>query len=414
MKHPAINPIGLFLSTLLALNLTACATAPKTQASNSKANSSSAAVDPVPQKNSTEAATGSSAASSLRQSDNSAELSELFSQRDLEQSPDLREAECFTLQDGTDITLNTEGVYVLEGSAKNVTIYVEAGDEDKIQLVLSGLQVENDSVPVIYVKNADKVFLTTVEGSENSLAVTGAFTADGSTNTDAVIFSRDDLVLNGLGALTVNSTDNGISCKDALNITGGTITVTARGHGLEANDLIAVADGTLRITANQDGLHAENKDDDREGQIFIYGGELTVSAVDDGLHGVSIVRIEGGSLNITAAEGIEGTWVQLNGGAVVIQAWDDGINGGRKSASYAVCVEINGGTLEIAMGRGDTDAIDSNGDLKITGGVINITAQSPFDYDGALTHTGGTITVNGVQCSEITNPFAGGPGGRRR
>ena len=63
------------------------------------------------------------------------------------------------------------------------------------------------------------------------------------------------------------------------------------------------------------------------------------------------------------------------------------------------------------MGPGDTDAIDSNGDLTINGGTIDITAQSPFDFDGTGALNGGTITVNGEQVTELTNQMMGGPGG---
>ena len=69
------------------------------------------------------------------------------------------------------------------------------------------------------------------------------------------------------------------------------------------------------------------------------------------------------------------------------------------------------------MGQGDTDGIDSNGDLTITGGTINVTGQSPFDYDGTLTHTGGKLIVNGSETTEVTNQYAGGqqggPGGQQ-
>ena len=74
-------------------------------------------------------------------------------------------------------------------------------------------------------------------------------------------------------------------------------------------------------------------------------------------------------------------------------------------------VEINGGELTIDMGQGDTDAVDSNGDLKITGGKITITAQSAFDYDGTVTFTGGTVIVNGTQVTTITNQLMGGEQG---
>ena len=414
MKRIEMKKRGaLILALLLAFTLTACAvdadaaqSETKSQSGSANAQSTAAQKESTSQSNTSQSSTSQSAAAQ-------GDVSELFSKRDLAQSADLSEAVSYTVSDGEDITISTEGVYVLSGSAKNVTVVVDAGDEDKVQLVLDGLCVTNDDSPVIYGKNADKIFVTTAEGSENSLSVTGTFTADGSTNTDAVIFSRDDLVLNGLGSLEISSTDNGISGKDEIKITGGVLRVSAADHGIEANDGIAVADGTITVTSRQkDGLHAENEDDSREGWIYIGGGTLNVSAADDGLHAVSIVRIDGGSIEIKAAEGIEGTWVQINDGEISISASDDGINGARKSSAYTTCVEINGGSLNITMGQGDTDGIDSNGNLIITGGTISVSGQSAFDYDGTLTHTGGTIIVNGTETDQITNQFAGGMGGQ--
>ena len=53
------------------------------------------------------------------------------------------------------------------------------------------------------------------------------------------------------------------------------------------------------------------------------------------------------------------------------------------------------------MADGDTDGIDSNGDINIYGGTINVTGSSTFDYDGSATYTGGTIIINGVQVDSI-------------
>ena len=84
-----------------------------------------------------------------------------------------------------DIHIDAAGVYVLGGSASNVTVYVEAGDEDKVQLVSDGVEITNDDFPCIYVKSADKVIITT--SADSALSVTGTFTADGETNTDGVM-----------------------------------------------------------------------------------------------------------------------------------------------------------------------------------------------------------------------------------
>ena len=332
--------------------------------------------------------------------------SELFTERDLTQTADLSEAKTINVSDGQTVTITEEGVYVLTGSAKNACIVIDAADEDKVQLVLDALSIVNEDQPCILVENADKVFLTSAEGSENTLNVTGAFAGE----EDAAVYARDDLVLNGLGTVTVSSTGDGIRTNDDLKLTGGTWVVNAADTALKAHESISAADGVYTLTAGSDGLHAENNDDDTTGSIAIQGGTFTIQAGDDGIHATTTVTVEGGALTISAAEGIEATQVIVNDGTVSIQASDDGINAGRKSSALSAKIEINGGEITVVMGSGDTDGIDSNGDLIITGGVIDVTGQSTFDYDGTCTFTGGTVIVNGTQTDTIPNQMMGGGG----
>ena len=334
---------------------------------------------------------------------------ELFTERDLTQTADLSDAKEIALQSGKNVTITKAGVYRVTGSAENVTIIVDAGDEDKVQLVLDGVSVTNADAPCIYVRNADKVFVTL--SGDNSLSVTGQFTADGDTNTDGVIFSKDDLTLNGAGSLTVNSSDNGIVGKDDLKITGGTYQITAASKAIEANDSIRVASGSFTIKAGTDGLHAENEDDDSRGYIYIGGGSFSMSVGDDGIHAVSLVQIDGGTFTISAAECMEGTYIRINDGTFDLSSWDDGINAARKSSAYSTpTVEINGGTINITMSAGDTDGIDSNGDIIVNGGTISVSGNSTFDYDGTAQLNGGTIYCNGQQVTEIPNQMMGGGG----
>ena len=333
--------------------------------------------------------------------------SDLFTERALTQTADLSEAVTITLTDGSEAEITEAGVYILTGTAKNAEVIVDAGDEDKVQLVLDSLNVTNDSTPVIYVKNADKVFVTS-SSSDSELAVTGAFTSDGSTNTDAVIFSKDDIVLNGTGIVTITSVSNGVSCKDDLKVTGGTWNISCSEDALEANESISVGGGTLNIVSSKDGLHAEYDEDSSTGWITVEGGTVSITASDDGIHATTTATVNGGTLDITAGEGIEATQVVINGGEISISARDDGINAGQKSKSLSTGITVTGGTIHINMGQGDTDAVDSNGFLTITGGTFDIYAQSPFDYDGTLTFTGGDIYVNGSKTGTITNQMMGG------
>ncbi len=333
---------------------------------------------------------------------------DLFTDRDLTQTADLSNATTYTVSSNNDIHITEEGVYVITGTAENVTIYVEAADEAKVQLVLDGLNITNSDFPCIYVKSGDKIFVTT--SSDSTLSVTGIFVADGDTNTDGVIFSKSDITLNGTATLTIKSTANGIVGKDDLKITGGTYNVESTKKCIEANDSIRISDGTFNLTSGTDAIHSENSDDDSLGYIYICGGTFTINAGDDGIHGTSIVQIDDGTFTINAVEGIEGTYVRINGGNITISASDDGINATSKSTAYSVVFEMNGGNIKITMGQGDTDGVDSNGDIYINGGTIDVTGNSTFDYDGTAQYNGGTVIVNGSETTTIPNQIMGGGG----
>jgi len=369
-------------------------------------------VEPLEPTSSASGDTTSTTLTATEVEDSLLDTSAMFTSRDLEQEADLTDAVEIELVSGEDVSITAAGVYVLFGTATDTTIVVDADDEAKVQLVLDGVTLTNQDAPAIYVKSADKVFVTTT-ADDNVMQVTGTFVADGDTNLDAVIFSKDDLVLNGTGKLTLTSNEgNGIACKDDLKVTGGTWVVTAAADGLEANDSIRIAGGVLTLQSWKDALHAEDDEDDTS-FIYIAGGTLTINASDDGIQASAVVQIDGGTIDIqTSTEGIEGTAIQINAGTVTIYATDDGINAAAKSSAYDVVIIVNGGTISVTVGSGDTDAFDSNGDLYVNGGVIDVTAPtSSFDYDGTGELNGGTVTVNGTVVTTLPSSMMGGGGG---
>ena len=330
-----------------------------------------------------------------------------FTERDLEQTADTSEAQKITVADNKIIDITDEGVYTINGSAENCTIRVNADDSAKVQLVLDGVNIDNENFPAIYVLSADKVFITTTD-TDNTLTVSGQFTADGENNTDAVIYSKDDIILNGTGTLNVTSYySNGITCKDDMKITGGTYNIMAALDAFEANDTISIYDGIFNVTTNKDGFHCEN--DEAEGTITISGGTFTINGTSDGIQSCAVLQIDGGDFDITAAEGLEATYIVINDGNITIDASDDGINAVTNTNAYETAIIFNGGNVNVSMGQGDTDAIDSNGSIYVNGGTINITAQmSSFDYDRTAEFNGGTIIVNGQEVSEIPQSMMGG------
>lgn len=357
--------------------------------------------------------------------------SEYFSTRDMESSYDENSAIVLNLIDGsttTDsenvlvdgntLTIKDEGVYVLNGSLTDGQIIVDAEDTDKIQIVLNNVQISNSSSAPIYIKKADKVFVTLANNTENQLSVLGEFATIDENNIDAAIFSKEDLTVNGSGTLTIkNEYGNGITSKDDLVITNGTYDINVLNHGIEGKNSVSIADGNFVIVAGNDGIHSENNEDTTLGNIYIQNGQFDLTVGDKGIQALTLVQIEGGEITIPASvEGIEAAYVLINDGTLNINASDDGINAS-SDINAEVGIEFNGGDITIVMGAGDTDAVDSNGNIYINGGTFDLTCGSSFDSDGQITYEGGTVVVNGQTITDFTaiqmGPGKGGGGGRR-
>ena len=151
--------------------------------------------------------------------------SEMFTQRDLTNTVDKSQAISLFLKNNEDYLIDKEGIYLLSGDYTNTTIIVEVSDNEKVQLILDGVNITNDDNACIYVENADKLFVTTI--SNSSLTVTNMFESSND-KIDAVIYSKDDLTLNGIATLTVNSSETAIKCNDDLTITSAEYIINAQ------------------------------------------------------------------------------------------------------------------------------------------------------------------------------------------
>ena len=334
-------------------------------------------------------------------------IEELFSEKDLKQTIDLEDSIIYEVKDNEDIIIDSSGTYIVNGSSKNTTIIIDSKEDTNIELVLNNLNIENDNKPCIYVKQANKVFINLIE--DNNLIVNNKYNKIDDVKVDATIYSKDDITINGTGTLNIKSSDNGITSKDTIKITGGNINIECNSDGIEANDSILIYDSNIDIITKKDGMHAEYDKDNTKGYIYIKNGNIKINADDDGIHATTYIEIDNGKIDISAREGLEATYIQLNNGTINIEASDDGINAGKKSSISIPTIEINGGNININCGPGDTDGIDSNGNLYINGGLININCTSPFDFDNESKYTGGKLIVNGVETNKISNQMMGGP-----
>lgn len=204
---------------------------------------------------------------------------------------------------GQTVTITAEGTYIFSGTLSEGQIVVDA-DNAKVQIVFDNVDITCASSAAVYVKSAEKVFVTLAEGAQNTLRNTDEYVAIDDNNIDAVIFAKSDLTLNGTGSLTIVSAEgHGIVSKDDLKITGGTYDIIAAGHALSGKDSVRIADGTFILTAEKDGIHAENADDEEKGYIYIADGDFTITSDGDGMDASNIVQIEDGTFDITAGGG---------------------------------------------------------------------------------------------------------------
>ena len=386
-------------------------------------------------------------------SDAAIDITDMFTKRDLAGNYDESEAVKITLsgktaacnssnvqiEDGV-VTIKAAGVYVLSGTLTDGTIVVDAGDDDKVQLVLDGVSIMAADYAAIYAKNADKVFVTLAEGAGNSLTVSGDYVQTDDNNVDAVIFAKCDLTLNGTGSLTVkDNTGHGIVSKDDLVVTGGTYTIYSQDHCLNGKDSVRIADGTFNLSCDEDGIHAGN-DDQQDGYVYIEGGDINISVGDDAIHAEGLLIITGGDIDVSkSCEGVEGDKILVTGGDIDVISSDDGFNaaGGSSGsgdnhdgfgggpgmdgvdmdADSDAYILITGGTINI---NADGDGIDSNGCIGITGGSVYVLGSSDngngaMDYGICAAITGGEIVAVGgsgmaqgfgdesTQCSALVN-----------
>lgn len=279
-----------------------------------------------------------------------------YSERDQDASFDASSATSITLSEagaqvegagasaeGGTVTIAQAGTYVVSGSSDDAQVVVAADDDAKVQIVLDGVTMSCGSGPCINVQNADKVFLTLAEGSDNSLSDGEGWTLseeDGEPN--ATVYSTCDLTVNGAGSLSVNATvNNGISTKDDLTVTGGSILVNAANNALRGNDKVLINDGEIELVAEEDGIKSANEDDGK-GVVSIDGGRVSVTAGDDGIDAYRFVRVTGGEVTVSAQDDAIHSDIDaaVLGGTVTLDAGDDAVHADDN-------VWVGGGTIAV-------------------------------------------------------------------
>ena len=307
--------------------------------------------------------------------------------------------------DGTDVSITAAGTYVFSGDCDNGSITVKKGVTG-VTIVLNGLTLTNDDSAAITLNKTAEASLIAAAGTTNTVADTegssdenaavkvksgaalaisgtGTLTVDGNAK-NGIKGAADAVITVAEGKLNINAADDGLSCDDELNITGGTLSITAGGDA---------------VKASPDTGDTENPDTTSLGNVTISGGTLTLNAAEDGIQADGDLTISGGTFHVktngghttaltddsASCKGFKaGGALTVTGGTLTVDSADDALHA-------STDVTISGGTLTLATGD---DGVHADNDLVIgTKGAsststprINITAS----YEGL---EGTTVTV---------------------
>ena len=308
---------------------------------------------------------------------------------------------------GTTVTLTEEATYLLSGTLADGMILVDGAESAKLRLVFDGVSITSSASAPLYIRQADKVFVTLAEGSENTLENGGTFTEMDGNSIDGAVFSKQDLTFNGSGSLTVISpAGHGIVCKDDLVFTGGTYLLNTASHGLDANDSVRITgDTAITVHAGKDGIHCEHSEDTSLGFLHISGGTLRLEAEGDGITASAWLEITGGDFDLLTGGGsVNGTKASSDhfggfmggrpgqmgpGGFGNTVSQEDGTS--MKGIKAAGSLSITGGSFHIDSAD---DAVHSDSSATIAGGTFEIASgDDAFHAEETLTVTAGTISI---------------------
>ena len=197
---------------------------------------------------------------------------------------------------------------------------------------------------------------------------------------------------------------------------GSSCSTTESMKGIKGDSSIAISGGVIDINSRDDGLHSG-------GTITLSGGTMTIATDDDGVHAEKALYVkDNANVSVTIAyEGMESPDMNFEGGITSVITTDDGWNaaggtstttgnnggntgrggpGGFGGGGFGGMggstgnLKVSGGYHYVYVGTGDTDGIDSNGGISITGGVIIVECRMNGGM-GGMVDSDGTTTISG-------------------
>lgn len=295
---------------------------------------------------------------------------------------------------GGEITVTGAGTYAVSGTLNNGRIVVNAPSK-KVTLILNGASITCQNSSPIYVYQALSATVTAYEGSVNLLTdgssyrFGDSYSSQSNEEPDAALYSKADLILDGIGKLIVNGNfNNGVTGKDALTVKNLTLTVKAENNGITGRDSAAFEQATVTVSCGGNAVRTTNTDSSK-GKITAVGTVMSLTAGEDGIQAESSLNVQSGVYRITTGGGSGKTA-------------SDAVS--TKGIKATAGITVSGGSFSVDS---SDDALHSNGNIDIT--VGNFVLQSGDDglhADGNVTLSGGSFIISncyeGLEGTNIT------------
>lgn len=304
---------------------------------------------------------------------------------------------------GSTVTITKAGTYVISGNVTEGNIIVNTTDKGTVRLILNNASISNTTTAPIKVLDAKKVILTLADNTTNTITDSSRLSTE--EDYSAVIYSKEDLIINGNGTLNVNAGyRNGIKSTDDCIIVSGTLNITSTEDGIIGKDLCGIVAGDININAGSDGIKSTYDTDTTKGNVIIEGGNITIKASNDGIQAENILVINDGTINIKTNNGAADT-TQTHTDNMDMDRGGFGFNNNKTTTTTDDTVEsrkgikagnmliINDGDITIDS---DDDSVHCNSEIYIYGGTINAATGDDGinSSDGSITINGGNLLIN--------------------
>lgn len=298
----------------------------------------------------------------------------------------------------SDYQITEEGIYELTGNI-DTTVFINT--EGTVKLILNNVHINSSNGPAIYVENAQDVVIYLEENSENYVTDGTSYDLKDS-EINGAIYSKDDLIFEGEGTLTVTSNyEDAIVSKDDVIFHSGNYIIQAKDDGIRGKDSVVIYDGVYQIIASGDGIKATNDTEDDKGYIVIKNGEFNIISTLDGIQSKTSLLIKNGNFNIETGGGSNNASTSSNWGM-----WKGSTSTEKESAKALKAgsnIQIDNGNFVI---NSSDDAIHSNGNILINNGSYTISSgDDGIHADNILQIENGMIDIKksyeGIEASQI-------------